>query len=312
MDEDDKLTAARKDIKSVSDDRSWFRDTPHYWAEASLPLAYAVACVEVVTKNSEKARILYSKLIEAWSDAGIKAMGDKITSIIPESGKEKIRKAVIHPETELLPDPNRPFRKLEEMFTGPEINEDFLKDDVMEELTPEEKHDAEQLANLESLIEGFIIVGFNRESDIEKGRYRVIPSEKAPWLLWAIAIRTALESYKITFERVRDFYKVRKRKGKIIDFHKVLTEQPMSRLHRQMVASSKAVNLKLKNDRTIVEAARHWYQCRVVFPSINKYCDAFENYRLEPKNISKQIRPCDDAVGYMKRLAKKTNLVAQT
>ena len=60
MDEDDKLTAARKDIKSVSDDRSWFRDTPHYWAEASLPLAYAVACVEIVCKSSEKARILYN------------------------------------------------------------------------------------------------------------------------------------------------------------------------------------------------------------------------------------------------------------
>jgi len=35
------------------DNTSWFRDTPHYWAEASLPLAYAVACVEVVSKSSE-------------------------------------------------------------------------------------------------------------------------------------------------------------------------------------------------------------------------------------------------------------------
>jgi len=36
-----------KAIKNVADDTSWFRDTPHYWAEASLPLAYAVACLEV-------------------------------------------------------------------------------------------------------------------------------------------------------------------------------------------------------------------------------------------------------------------------
>lgn len=34
---------------------SWFRDTPHYWAEASLPLAYAVECVEVVSKMLGKA-----------------------------------------------------------------------------------------------------------------------------------------------------------------------------------------------------------------------------------------------------------------
>jgi len=272
---------------------SWFRDTPHYWAQASLPLAYAVACVEVVSKSSEKARILYNRIIEAWSDAGIKAVSDKITSIIPESEKEKVKNALLHPETELLPDPNRPFKDLEKLFTGMEVDVEFFK--------------AEETAKLERLISEFIIVGFNRESDIEKGKYRVIPSEKAPWLIWAVAIRTALESHKITLEGVRDFYKVRKYKGKIIDFHKVLKEQPMSRLHRQMVASSKAVDLKLKNDKTIVEAARHWYQCRVIFPSINKYCDTLENYQLDPKYISKQIRPCDDAVGYIKRLPRKTS-----
>lgn len=42
-------------IKNIVDDTSWFRDTPHYWAEASLPLAYAVACVEVASKMSRKA-----------------------------------------------------------------------------------------------------------------------------------------------------------------------------------------------------------------------------------------------------------------
>jgi len=52
MEKEGELTEAIKAIKSVEDDTSWFRDTPHYWAEASLPLAYAVACVEVVSKSS--------------------------------------------------------------------------------------------------------------------------------------------------------------------------------------------------------------------------------------------------------------------
>jgi len=56
--------------KSVVSDTSWFRDSPHYWAEASLSLAYAVACVEVVCQRSDKARILYNRIIEAWSEAG--------------------------------------------------------------------------------------------------------------------------------------------------------------------------------------------------------------------------------------------------
>jgi len=77
---------------------SWFKDTPHYWAEASLPFAYAVACVEVVSEKSEKARILYDRIIEAWSDAGIKAVFDEIASIIPESESGKIKNALLHPE----------------------------------------------------------------------------------------------------------------------------------------------------------------------------------------------------------------------
>lgn len=71
-------------IRRLINGTSWFRDTPHYWAEASLPLAYAVACVEVVCKNSEKARIIYNRIIEAWSGAGIKAICDEIASIKPD------------------------------------------------------------------------------------------------------------------------------------------------------------------------------------------------------------------------------------
>ena len=99
--------SGRGEIGNVLHNKSWFRDTPHYWAEASLPLAYAVACVEVVCKSSEKARILYNSIIEAWSDAGLKAFFDEIASIIPESEMEKIKNALLHPETELLPDPNK-------------------------------------------------------------------------------------------------------------------------------------------------------------------------------------------------------------
>ena len=55
MEKNGELTEGLKAIKNIADDTSWFRDTPYYWAEASLPLAYAVACVEVVSKMSGKA-----------------------------------------------------------------------------------------------------------------------------------------------------------------------------------------------------------------------------------------------------------------
>ena len=239
--------------------------------------------------------MIYKKIVEAWSDAGIKAMGEEIASMIPESGKAKIKKAMLHPETELLPDPNRPFKKLGRLFTEVEINGELL--------------DLEGTEELENLISEFICVGFNRESDIAKAKYRVVPSEKGAWLIWAVVIRTALEGYNITFEKIRDLYKVRKYKGKVRNFQKVLKEEPMSRLHREIIASAKAADLKLKNDKTIVKTAERWYKCRVVYPSIEKFCDAEaeEGIILELQNVDKQIEPCDNAVGYIRRLPRKTS-----
>lgn len=52
----------QKPIENVAGSKYWFRDTPHRWASASFPLAYAVACVEVVCRNPEKARMPYSLL----------------------------------------------------------------------------------------------------------------------------------------------------------------------------------------------------------------------------------------------------------
>ncbi len=306
MENNSDLAQELKDFKKVADNTSWFRGDPHRWATASLPLAYAVACVEVVSKESDEAGTIYQQIIEAWGNPGLKTMYEAIIAEVPDSEIEKAKHALLHPEAAFQPDPNKPFKELEEMFAGLEIDDDFFQDDGdPEQLSPEDQQDAEEFARLVCLILEFIIVGFNRKSDIEKGRYRVIPTNEPPWLILAVMMRTSSESHNITLERLRHIYKLRKYKRKIIDFHKVLTEQPMSRWHRRMVASGKAAKLKLKNDRVIIKAARHWYKCRVAFSSINKYCDATENYKLDPKNISKQIRPCDDAVDYIKRLPKK-------
>lgn len=63
MEEKDELREALETIRNVGDHASWLRDTPHYQAEASLPFAYALACVEVVCKSSEEAEIVHNKLV---------------------------------------------------------------------------------------------------------------------------------------------------------------------------------------------------------------------------------------------------------
>ena len=64
--------------KSIASNGSWLRDTPHFWAEASLPLAYAVACVEVVCKSSQEAGKLYDRIGNALSDRRLHAVSQKI------------------------------------------------------------------------------------------------------------------------------------------------------------------------------------------------------------------------------------------
>lgn len=75
MGKNNELTEGTKAIKNRVDEKSWFRDSPHYWAEAWLPLAYAVACGEVVCKSSEKARILYNKPDVIQSDSYLLTTG---------------------------------------------------------------------------------------------------------------------------------------------------------------------------------------------------------------------------------------------
>jgi hypothetical protein len=292
----------RQDMKKhnyITDNASWFRNDPHRWTTASLPLAYATACVEVVSKSSEKAASLYKQILEAWDNPGVTKISKEIYAEIPDSTQEEIKQTLINPEKALLPDPNKPFKDLEEVFTDLKMDDAILNaQNSTETISKEDEKNLEEVLNFALLIYEFILVGFNREADVDKGIIKVIPSEKHIWLILAVEMRTSFEHANIKLEKVRNFYLVRKNKGKIIDYHKILTEQPMSRMHRRMIADSKKVNLKLKNDRIFMNAARLWHQCRVVYPSVNKYCEAQSAHgeQLDPKNIEKMIKPCDEAV----------------
>ena len=51
---------------------SWFGESFHYWPKGALPLSYAMACMGVASKRSEKAGAIYYKIIEAWGKPGEK------------------------------------------------------------------------------------------------------------------------------------------------------------------------------------------------------------------------------------------------
>ena len=102
-----------EETQNIISNNSLFRDTPHYWVKVSLPLAYAMACIEVVLKNSEQARIIYQKILKAWIEPEFLDLSQKLNSEIPESEHERIKKALKHPETEFYPNSEKPFQQLE-------------------------------------------------------------------------------------------------------------------------------------------------------------------------------------------------------
>ncbi|MFC1871622.1 hypothetical protein ACFLYF_04405 [Chloroflexota bacterium] len=279
---------------------SWFRETPHRWPKDLLPLAYAIACVEVVAEKSEKAGKIYEQIIEGWGDPEVQKFFDAVNSEIPDSAKEDVKHALLHPESILLPDPNDPFKQLEDLFAEIKRDKITLADGIAKKFDNLEKQRQESFLNFINLITDFITLGFNRESNIAKGQLSVQPDNNR--LLLAVIMRTSAEYQNIQLEQIRNAYKLRKHKGRVIDFHKELEEKPTSLWHRQMVAQAKKYNMKLKNDRVIMAAAYHWYQARVVHPSVSKYCDDPQNSIIDTKNMERQIKPCDEALEYVGRL----------
>jgi len=77
-------SARSQDVaKSVADDASWFGEHGYRWPSAALPMAYAMACVEVACENSEKAGGLFQQIIEACGKPGIEAVRTCCTKITP-------------------------------------------------------------------------------------------------------------------------------------------------------------------------------------------------------------------------------------
>jgi hypothetical protein len=105
-------------------------------------------------------------------------------------------------------------------------------------------------------------------------------------------------------EAMRKRYKEVREGDRTIDYEAILTGSPTNRVHRRMIAHAKSVRHKLHHDKKFTDRALLWYNCRVKYSSINKYCDAQskQGKDLDPKNIGKEIKHCDTAIGYQGRI----------
>lgn len=298
MKENVELKQSQGVIKGGVDNASWFGEYAYRWPTAALPIAYALACVEVACESSEKAGVVFQQITEACGKAGIKTVFEKILS---DSEKEELKHMLSGWVAELGDDVNKPFQALEGIGSDTDLVNGFLQAKAGTFfVSPEEEKD---WARLLRLIRKFILVGFNRKSEIKKGIYRVEPGENTSWLLIAVIYRVVFEYMGFSIKMLNRTFKRRKVKGRTYDLEKIIIEKRPSRMYRKMAANAKKAGMLLKNDKTIMKAARRWYQCRVVYTSVNEFCDAesLKGIMLDPKNVDKEIRPCDEALAYQGR-----------
>jgi len=285
---------------------SLFGEHAHRWPEAGEAVAYAMACVEVVANWSPRGRELYQELVKAWTAPGVRGFYEQFMAQVPDDVVQEWKDKMRNPGLALAPDANKPFQDLVALRSS--LGSVFGSAEVVNALQgAESTPEVTDLARLVNLILEFINAGFNREKDLERGIVRVLPSTETPWLMLMVLYRSGLEHGGITPERLDRIYKVRQVNGETVNFEQLMTEEPMSRLHREVARASKEAGLKLRHDNKFVDAAWLWYQCRVVHASVEKYVDALSHEgdcTLDLKNVQKVVKVCDDAIGFRKRLAK--------
>ncbi|MCK5586295.1 hypothetical protein KAJ02_09510 [Candidatus Bipolaricaulota bacterium] len=89
-----------------------FGEHAHRWPDAAHPMAYAMACVEVVANSSPRAGELYRELVAAWGTPGAKALYHQVMAAVPEEDVQEWKEKLRNPGLVFRPDLNEPFHDI--------------------------------------------------------------------------------------------------------------------------------------------------------------------------------------------------------
>ena len=213
---------------------SWFKEwAHHYWPREALPIAYAMACVEVAAQRSERAGLIFREIIDAWGRPGLQEMRDQMMSgPAGEELREEFKRGIDGMEE----DPHKPWAELVDTFKDGEGWEKLLAEsETVGPCSPEEEGVVLDFVYMIDRVSEFIAVGFNREAE----QARVMPFANGPWLVTAILFRTACEHFGLTIDVMHSKYKVVQSGGKTYDLDTIVNEQPTSPRHRRLVGKAR-------------------------------------------------------------------------
>ncbi|MET0011756.1 hypothetical protein [Dehalococcoides mccartyi] len=259
-------------------------DRARYYAPENVPLIYCCACLQVALLESEKAKALYNRIVESYRLPDVKEAFETFEIKMPQ-GKALLETVNKHTSNgkniwsglskKLAPKYLRLFKPWLDIKKNKFRSKDFgYWFDSMQEL---------------------IKYGFNTKDDINKGSCKITGSSE--WLFLAIFMRSYAEHSKIMIKEWEE-KKVLQYGGKTYDLSKIFTDESTSRIHRNLTKQYKESGYILRHDEKIVQIATRWYYSRVKYSGPTEFCYKVSNADLIPSNVSLEIKPCDEAMGY--------------
>ncbi len=270
-----------------------------YYPPELMPFVYCSACLEVVLSKSEKAQELYDRIIDCHDLPGCRDVWNILGEQIPD--RSNLMKQIVK---ESGYDYNRPPQTRN---VGIPLMRGLLKGGInlarkyqekYQSLVLDSKTRSMDFEKLIGRVNEFIKVGFNNEVEQARGRYK-ITVDSSELLVSTISLLSLGEYHGLDME---NFEKLKVPRGnKTLNLGDIVSGKIPVRMHRELATNYRNAGFKLKHDYKIKDGAELWYNCRVAYSGPEEYCRQMlinNKVELHPANVSNEIKPFDEAVGY--------------
>lgn len=276
----------------------------HYYLPESMPLALCGACLMVVLESSEKAKAIYSKIVESCKLPGVQdALSEADRAVLgvePRTMWERNVRALRLRRKQGKEQAKSPLPDIE-FYKGLNDERWRISHTVMKRLESDGKTgEGSDLEYWAGLVIDLIKVGFNNKSDQAKGIYRVT-AETSPLLVQVIGAKSSAQFKGIVVVNEAE-KKAIQLSAATYDLTGLLADSPSTRKHRLWTKVYKEAGYVLRHDEKIARTACFWYFSRVVYSGPEEFCNKMLTEDIDdtlyPGNVSNEIRACDKAIGY--------------
>jgi hypothetical protein len=276
----------------------------HYPPEL-VPFALCLSVLEVVLEENQEAKKLYDRIKEYSALPGCKETFDRLASQIPE-GKPLI-KAIVEKsgyDFNKTPEPENQMVYARGLLEGAKRHAfSYLRRNWVWMTFNIRRY--RDLLRMTRCINNLIIVGFNNQSDLKKGK-RKVTAKSSKKLVGVISFKAFADIYKVDIDDLGylPFFQNGKQNYNVAA---VMNGKMPARAKNELTHRCRKAGYSLKHDRKLKIWAWRWYQCRVVCSGPKEYYlrqlkkPSPEDIEIvEPENLSKEIKPYDEAIGYLR------------